>query len=146
MADLADSTGAVSIACIVLRDGRLLIAHRNPVGQMGGRWEFPGGKREPGEDDAAAVVREFREEFGVDVEVGSKIAEATFVHNGRNVALHAYRVFVPHDGVETPYSLSEHTEYRWALPSELEGLNFVDSDMKLYPAVRRYVEAEGDES
>lgn len=143
---MAYTERAVSVACIVLSGGRLLIAHRNPVGQMGGRWEFPGGKREPGEDDVTAVVREFREEFGVDVKVGSKIAETVFVHNGKDIALHAYRVFVPHDGTDIPYSLSEHTEYRWAFLDELGKLPFVDSDMKLYPAVRQYIEAVGDES
>ncbi len=135
---------ASSIACIALAGKKVLIAHRNPTGQMGGRWEFPGGKVEAGESDAEAVVREFREEFGVDVTVGEKIAEAVFVHNGTDVTLHAYRVFVPHDGQETPYVLTEHTGYRWAGIDEVEGLSFVDSDLKLYPAVRQYIEALPD--
>ena len=49
------------------RDGRVLIAER-PVGKhMAGRWEFPGGKVAPGETEAAALVRELREELGVAV-------------------------------------------------------------------------------
>ena len=135
---------ASSIACIALAGKKVLIAHRNPTGQMGGRWEFPGGKVEAGESDAEAVVREFREEFGVEVTVGEKIAEAVFVHNGTDVTLHAYRVFVPHDGQETPYVLTEHTGYRWAGIAEVEELSFVDSDLKLYPAVRQYIEALPD--
>lgn len=137
---------SASIACIAIQGGKVLIAHRAPTGQMGGRWEFPGGKLEEGESDAEAVVREFREEFGVDVTVGEKIAETIFVHNGKDVSLHAYRVFVPHDGLETPYVLTEHTGYRWAGIGEVEGLSFVDSDLKLYPAVRHYVEALSDEA
>ena len=89
----------VSIACIALLNGKILVAHRNPTGQMGGRWEFPGGKVEPGETDKEAVVREINEEFGINVEVGEKIAEASFIHNEENVLLHAYRIFVPHDGI-----------------------------------------------
>ncbi len=138
---MQSASGAVSIACIALDGKKVLVAHRNPTGQMGGRWEFPGGKLEAGESDAEALVREFREEFGVEVTVGEKIAEASFVHNGTEVALHAYRVFVPHDGIARPYVLTEHSEYRWVEIPEVEQLSFVDSDMKLYPAVRKYVEA-----
>ena len=130
-----------SIACIAIESGKVLIAHRNPTGQMGGRWEFPGGKLEDGESDEEAVVREFREEFGEEARVGEKIAESSFVHNGKDVALHAYRIFLPHDGLKKPYTLTEHSEYRWVKIGDVENLDFVDSDMKLYPAVRRYIEA-----
>ena len=50
-------------------EGRLLLVRRaNAPGQ--GRWSVPGGRVEPGEDDAAALVREMREETGLDVVVG----------------------------------------------------------------------------
>ncbi len=143
---MQDEHEAASIAGIVISDGKILIAHRNLTGQMGGRWEFPGGKLEAGETDEETVIREFHEEFGVEVEVGEKIAETSFFHNGKEVSLHAYRVFVPHNGIETSYVLSEHSEYRWAELSELEALPFVDSDMKLYPAVRKYIEALSNEA
>ena len=132
---------ASSVACIAVAGRKVLVAHRNPVGQMGGRWEFPGGKLEAGESYVDAAVREFREEFGVDISVGEELAEAVFIHNDASVSLHAYRVFVPHDGMTVSYTLTEHSEYKWVEISEIETLSFVDSDMKLYPAVRRYVEA-----
>ena len=53
-----------SIACIDYRDGKLLIAKRKSGGDMGERWEFPGGKIEEGEDFAQAINREMQEEFG----------------------------------------------------------------------------------
>ncbi len=143
---MQDEQSESSIAAIVVDGREVLIAHRNPTGQMGGRWEFPGGKLEPGEHDEDAVVREFREEFGVAVTVGEKIAESSFIHNEKEVALHAYRVYVPHKGIDIPYQLSEHSEYRWVPISSIESLAFVDSDMKLYPAVRQYIEALSDEA
>ena len=54
-----------SIACIAFNEKNVFIAHRNHVGQMGGRWEFPGGKVEDGETDEQSIIREFEEEFGV---------------------------------------------------------------------------------
>ncbi len=128
-----------SIACIAFNDKKVLIAHRNPVGQMGGRWEFPGGKAEEGENDEQAIVREFNEEFGVTVDVGDKIAEASFKHNGEVVDLHAYVIKVPHDGISKKYVLTEHTEYKWVELAEIPALNFVDSDMLLYPQVAKYL-------
>ncbi|MBP3367109.1 MAG: NUDIX domain-containing protein [Treponema sp.] len=129
----------VSVACIAVCSGKVLIARRNPAGQMGGRWEFPGGKAEPGEDDASAVVREMKEEFGIDVVPGEAVAASSFVHNGQQIALHAYRIFVPHDGMQKHYELTEHSEYRWADVEEIASLHFVDSDLLLYPEVKKYI-------
>lgn len=132
----------VSIACIAFNsEGKVLIAHRSPTGQMGNRWEFPGGKIEDGEDEVTGIIREFKEEFGVTVEVGPHIADADFEHNGKKRLLHAYRIFVPHDGMTEKYVLTEHTEYRWAELSEISSLDFVDSDLLIYPAVKAYAES-----
>ena len=54
-----------SIACIVFVNNKVLIGKRINKGQMGGRWEFPGGKVEEGEDAIAAIKREFLEEFSL---------------------------------------------------------------------------------
>ena len=56
-----------SVAAIVVKNGRVLIGKRSDVGQMGGRWEFPGGKVDPGETYEEALKREFREEFSQDI-------------------------------------------------------------------------------
>ncbi len=129
-----------SIACIAFDGRKVLIAHRNPTGQMGGRWEFPGGKVEDDDpNEEVAIVREMQEEFGITVKVGEKIAEAEFKHNGKVSSLHAYLITVPHDGMEKPYVLTEHTEYRWATLAEIPQLHFVDSDMLLYPQVAKYL-------
>ncbi len=130
-----------SVACIAISDSKVLIAHRKTGGQMSERWEFPGGKVENGETCEQAVVREFDEEFGTAVTVGEKIASAIFVHNDKEVLLTAYRIFVAHDGMAVPYVLTEHTEYKWVEINEIPSLNFVDSDMKLYPDVKKYIES-----
>ncbi len=128
----------VSVACIAIINNKILVAHRNPVGQMGGKWEFPGGKAEDGETDEETVKREMFEEFGIQVECGERIGDTEFTHNGKRIFLHAYRIFVPHDGQKERYSLSEHTDYRWIDIREVENLDFVDSDLLLYPKVLSY--------
>ncbi len=129
----------VSIACIAFNERKVLIAHRNPTGQMGNRWEFPGGKVEEGENFEEAIIREFEEEFGVKVKVGNPVAEAQFNHKGETRDLKAFEIFVPHDGMTEKYVLTEHTEYRWAELAEIPQLNFVDSDLLIYPQVAKYL-------
>ena len=128
-----------SIACIYYKDNKLFIAKRQNSGQMGGRWEFPGGKLEEGESFEQAIKREMYEEFKTGVTGIEKITETQFVHNDKKCSLHAFAVEFEHDGIKTPFVLSEHTEYKWVDPSEIKKLNFVDSDLKIYKAVVKYL-------
>lgn len=129
-----------SVACIIYKDGKVLVAHRIPKGDMGSRWEFPGGKVDEGENDKMAIIREMREEFGVKAFPGEKITSCYFFHKNKKCFLNAYSVQLEHDGIEKPYVLTEHTEYKWINPKEIENLNFVDSDLKIYPDVMKYLE------
>lgn len=131
----------ISVACIVFMKGKMLVAHRNPVGDMGGRWEFPGGKCDEGETERDAIIREMSEEFGVRAAVGEKIASAEFEHHGKKSVLHAYFVEFEHDGIEKPYVLTEHSEYKWVFPDEIKEMNFVDSDLKIYPEVMEFLKS-----
>jgi 8-oxo-dGTP diphosphatase len=122
----------VSVAGVAIEGGRLFVARRKGGGDLGGRWEFPGGKVEPGEGDGEALVREYQEELGVPIEVGPLLSSASFIHRGREYALHAYRVFLK----ERAFTMREHSEWRWAGFEELEKLDFADSDRKLLPSIR----------
>ena len=128
-----------SIACIDYRDGKIFIAKRQMVGDMGGRWEFPGGK---GEDLQTAVVREMQEEFGVTVTVGRKITSGSFTHKGKPCTLDVLEVTFPHDGLEKRFELTEHTDYKWADIASIPELNFVDSDLSIYSDVKKWCENE----
>ena len=129
-----------SVACIVYKDGKLLIAKRIARGDMGGRWEFPGGKIDGDEDASSAITREMNEEFGIKARADEKICAASFIHHGKECLVTAYRVHLEHDGVQAPFKLSEHTEYEWVSADEIPNRPFVDSDLQLYPAVKAYLE------
>lgn len=98
---------------------------------MGGKWEFPGGKVEPGETDAQAVQREYLEEFGIVVAAGATLGESSFVNGGKHYELAAVLVYF--DG--EPVSLYEHDEYRWVDETELGNLDLAASDSSLVPFV-----------
>jgi 8-oxo-dGTP diphosphatase len=78
-------------AGLVFREGRLLITQRRPDDHLGGLWEFPGGKREPGESFEACLRRELIEELGLEVEPGELVESITHSYPEKTVHLRFYR-------------------------------------------------------
>jgi mutator protein MutT len=115
------------VAAVVARGDRLLVCQRPPGKRHAGLWEFPGGKCEADESDAAAVRRELREELGVEV---TEVAEEEFaiVDPGSPFLI----AFVPVT-IDGEPACHEHTALRWGTVEELAGLPLAPSD-------RRYVE------
>lgn len=116
-----------SVAGIAIREGKVFVARRMPGGQIGLRWEFPGGKLEPGENGADAVRREFHEEFGLEVSPGRILGSTEFTHQGGDVELIALLVGF----IGEPETLAEHGECRWVDSRELAALDLADSDRAL---------------
>lgn len=112
---------------VVWRGDEILIAKRPAEGLLGGLWEFPGGKPEPGESLEAAVVREVGEEVGVEVEPGAKIAEVDHAYSHFAITLHAF-----------------HCRYRTGTPrplgcQELAWVRREELDRYAFPAANRRV-------
>jgi mutator protein MutT len=74
-------------AGLVFRDGRLLITRRSAGAHLAGLWEFPGGKREPGETFQQCLRRELREELGIEVRVLSLFEDLIHDYPERTVRL-----------------------------------------------------------
>ena len=74
-------------AGLVFRDGQLLITQRHADAHLGGLWEFPGGKREPPETFAECLVRELREELGIEVIPGEVLESLTHDYPEKSVHL-----------------------------------------------------------
>jgi mutator protein MutT len=78
-------------AALIFRGGLLLITQRHAQSHLGGYWEFPGGKREPGETPEQCLVREIREELGVAIAVGELFAEVAHTYPEKAVHLKFFR-------------------------------------------------------
>jgi 8-oxo-dGTP diphosphatase len=120
-------------AALLEENGRVLLARRKPGRHMGGRWELPGGKIEPGETPEDSLARELAEELGLEASVGEHLCSALFDGDGISLELLVYRV---HRTAGEPAAL-EHEEIRWVPPRELASYDLADSDRivieKLYP-------------
>jgi A/G-specific adenine glycosylase len=103
------------IAAVTHRGEEVLIARRPSSGLLGGMWEFPGGKLEPGETDEEALAREIREELGADVEVGTNLGSYKHAYTHFRVTLRAYHCRVTSG---EPRAL-EASEIRWVKITEL---------------------------
>ncbi|MEE1791251.1 (deoxy)nucleoside triphosphate pyrophosphohydrolase [Streptomyces sp. BE308] len=123
----------VVVAGAVCDQGRLLAARRSAPPELAGRWELPGGKVEPGETGEQALVRELREELGVETEALERIPGAWPLKAG--YVLHVWTVRLL-SGVPRP--LEDHDELRWLAPDEVDQVDWLDQDRPaVAEAVRR---------
>ncbi len=79
-------------AAVIVRPGQFLLAKRPPGKPYPGYWEFPGGKIEAGEDARAALVRELREELGIEVRHATPWITRVYAYTHATVRLHFFRV------------------------------------------------------
>jgi A/G-specific adenine glycosylase len=104
-------------AAVILRNGRYLITLRPSKGLLGGMWEFPGGKQEPGEDLPACLKREIMEELGTRVRVGEELGVFEHAYTHFSVTVHAFTCRLT--GRE-PQPL-QVSDLRWVKAAEMDG-------------------------
>lgn len=118
--------GTVSVVAGALfdADGRVLIAQRPAGKALAGRWEFPGGKLEPGEDPRAGLERELREELGIDVRSAHRLLRYRHDYPGRTVDLDFWDVT---GWTGTPHG-REGQALKWVRPADLPHEDILEAD------------------
>ena len=123
-----------SIACILMQEGKVLVGRRVPGGQMGERWEFPGGKLEKGESNEACLARELKEELDVEAEIGEFLTENSHGYDFGTVHLSVYRVRSWSGDIK----LTVHDDLRWVPLSELADFpNLLPADIPVARALEK---------
>jgi 8-oxo-dGTP diphosphatase len=125
------------VATALVRDGRVLVAQRTRPPDLAGRWELPGGRVEPGEDEAAAVVRECREELGTEVVPDGRVGTDLPISVG---VLRVHRARLA-PGTPEPRAL-EHAAVRWVDATEAPTVDWVDADRAVVADLVRMLAAE----
>ncbi len=124
-------TPQVIVGAAIIDRGRVLACARaDPPGRYG-RWEFPGGKLEPGESEPQALVRECEEELGVRIHVGTRVGGDIPVATGWGVL----KVYLARLLDGQPQAL-EHEELRWLGPDELHTVDWLPADAPVVDALR----------
>jgi A/G-specific adenine glycosylase len=106
------------VAAVIRKQGKLLVDKRDPNGLLGGLWEFPGGKVEPGEKHAEALMREIREELGVEIKVGDKIGIYRHAYTHYRVTVHVHFCEI----ISGQPQAFQSSEIQWVKPHFLEEL------------------------
>jgi len=114
-------------AALIFRGGKLLITRRHAHSHLGGLWEFPGGKREAHETYEQCLVREIREELGVEISVGALFEEISHAYPEKSVHL---KFFVCQLLSGEPQPL-DCAAVKWVDRSELEAHEFPAADAQL---------------
>ncbi|WP_129306926.1 (deoxy)nucleoside triphosphate pyrophosphohydrolase [Streptomyces sp. L2] len=120
----------VVVGAALLDAGRLLAARRSAPPELAGRWELPGGKVEAGERTEDAVVRELREELGVETEAVERVPGEWPLKPPYVLQVWTVRLL---PGSAAPRPLQDHDELRWLTPAQLWDVPWLDQDV---PAVR----------
>lgn len=118
------------VAAIIERDGKILLAQRPQHADQSGMWEFAGGKVEPGESQPQALVRELREELGIEAIVGNYIASHQREVSGRLIHLHAWHV----PAYQGELYAHEHQDLVWCSPKEALSYPLAPADIPLLEA------------
>jgi 8-oxo-dGTP diphosphatase len=121
-------------AAVLVERGRVLLTQRKRGSHLAGAWEFPGGKVEPGEDPREALVRELREEVGVEATVGD-IVEVTFHrYPTKDVLLLFYEARLA-EGSAEPQAL-DVAAVKWSKSEDLRDELFPPADVAVLAKVR----------
>ncbi|MFZ5496294.1 MAG: (deoxy)nucleoside triphosphate pyrophosphohydrolase [Verrucomicrobiota bacterium] len=124
----------VPVVCAVIeRNGHVLVAQRPPHKLLPLKWEFPGGKVEPGEDPAAAIVREIREELGCAIRITRALPP--FIHDYKTVVIEMIP-FVCALAPDTPAPHPhEHVAVAWVPPAKLRDYDLAAADWPVVAAL-----------
>lgn len=121
-------------AGVILRSGAVLLARRGPGRKHAGKWEFPGGRIEEGESPQAALVRELREELGIEATVGAEAARTRHVYDFGEIELIAFLV----PKFTGKFKLVDHDQVKWVEARRLLEYDLAPADIPIAEAVAAY--------
>ena len=121
-------------AALIFRDGKLLITQRQRDAHLGGLWEFPGGKRESDETFEQCLVREIREELGIEVEVGELFEAISHAYADKDVHLKFFVCKL----ISGKLQALDCAAFKWVAKAELANFEFPAADARLLEKLREF--------
>lgn len=125
----------IPVVCAVIeRENRVLIARRPAHKHLGLKWEFPGGKVEPGELPEAAILREIQEELGCSIVIVRPLP--SFLHDYRTVVIEMIPFIVRLAPESTEPAVTEHSELVWTTVDDLARFDLAPADLPVIESYR----------
>lgn len=121
------------VAALIKKDNKILIARRSTGDEsLLGKWEFPGGKVESGENEYQAIEREIKEEFELNIHAKSFLTNNVFQYPTKTVDLRLYSC----EYVSGNFKLHDHSEYKYIDKNELLNYDLASADIPLAQFVK----------
>lgn len=115
----------IDVVCgIIFKNDQVLIARKAKGKSLAGKWEFPGGKIQEGEDPEWALERELKEELGMKVNVLDFFGENLHQYEAFTIRLLAYKC----DFVSASFELTDHDRVEWVNPLQLSHYDLAEAD------------------
>lgn len=121
------------VAAVILKDKQVLATQRG-YGDLQGRWEFPGGKIEAGEDHTTALSREIQEELDVSIVVGEFLTTVEYDYPNFHLIMHAYQCVLKGE-----FHLQEHSAARWLIKETLYDVDWLEADLPIVECVGKLI-------
>ena len=117
------------VAAIIVFDNKILCVQRgeNKLNYISKKYEFPGGKIEPGETKEETIKREIQEELNLEIEVREEFLTVNYQYPDFFLMMHSFIC----DCKNTSITLSEHIDFKWLLKGELENLDWAAADIPI---------------
>lgn len=118
----------IAVTCaLIIEDGNVLICQRSPAMSLPGKWEFPGGKVEAGEAEAATIVREIREELHLDIRVTGTLQPVEYDYPAFRIRLVPFLA----SRIGGALKLEEHADARWVPIGTLDRYDWAPADLPI---------------
>jgi len=129
-------------AGVLERDGKIMIARRKGGTFLEKSWEFPGGKIEVGESPKECLMREFKEELDIVIDVAGCIGKNTHTYLEHDFKVHLELFFINH--VDGEFQLHVHDKILWILPSEIGEYDFLGAALPLMGKIKEVIKNKYD--
>ncbi len=118
----------ISVTCaLIIHEGKVLLAQRSDIMDLPGKWEFPGGKVEEGESPERCLIREIREELGMEIQVLASLTPVDFSYPKKKIRLIPFVV----QWISGEIELIEHAQYGWYDQNQLFSLDMAPADLPI---------------
>lgn len=126
----------INVVAAVIRDNDKIFATARGYGEFKGKWEFPGGKVEPGETNEQALAREIKEELDTDITVGELIDTIEYDYPTFHLSMACYWCEI----VSGDLVLKEHEDARWLTKEQLGEVEWLPADLTLIDKIEELLE------